>query len=72
MNQAMIVMQQLQAATQKAREKTGDERIGTRANAGRIDIIRAEPRESGRGSYVIETLKTGLTADEAVTFLEAM
>ncbi|MGL4648079.1 MAG: hypothetical protein ACRC1H_01625 [Caldilineaceae bacterium] len=63
---------QLQAATLKARAKTGDKHIGTTIKHGRVDVVRAVPPASGRGTYTVTVLRSGLTPAEAVAHLEAM
>ncbi len=63
---------QLQAATRKARAKTGDKHIGTTIKQGRVDVVRAVPPASGRGAYTVTVLLAGLTPAEAVAHLEAM
>lgn len=62
----------LQAATNKARSKTGDKHIGTQVARGLVDVVRAVPPATGRGAYAVTVLRAGLTPDEAVAHLEAM
>jgi hypothetical protein len=68
---ALQKLQALQAATLKARLVTGDERIGTMANKGRLDIVLVS-RPSGRGRTSVETIRSGLTLSEAIAALESM
>lgn len=68
----MDTLMQLRAAVLFARNRTGDQHIGTQARAGLVDVVRTVPPESGRGSYTVTVLRADLTADEAVDFLDAM
>jgi hypothetical protein len=63
---------ELQAATNKARAKTGDKHIATQVARGLIDVVRAVPPASGRGRYAVTVLRAGLTPAQAVAHLEAM
>lgn len=68
----MNTLLQLQAATIAARLRTGDKHISVQGSAGRVDVVRAVPPESGRGRYTVTVLAAGLTPAEAVAHLEAM
>lgn len=68
----MNTLLQLQAATLAARANTGDSHIGTQVARGLIDVVRAVPPASGRGSYVVTVLRGGMTPAQAVEHLEAM
>jgi hypothetical protein len=68
----MNTLLQLQASTRAARAKTGDSHIGTQVAKGLIDVVRAVPPASGRGSYTVTVLRAGLTPAQAVAHLEAM
>lgn len=69
---ALKAMQRLQAATVAARTRTGDARVSTQLSGGLVAVVYATPPASGRGSYVVEIIRDGLTIDQAVAFLDAM
>jgi hypothetical protein len=58
---------QLAAATQAAKSRTGDKTIGTRADNGRIDIVRVTYKQSG--SSTVQVVQSGLTPDQAIAAL---
>lgn len=68
----MNSLAQLRTATLNARQRTGDQHIGTQAAKGRFDVVRAAPPVSGRGRYTVTVLASALTPAEAVAYLDAM
>lgn len=68
----MNALAQLQTATLAARAKTGDKHIGTQVKQGRIDVVRAVPHASGRGSYTVTVLAASLPLADAVAYLGTM
>jgi hypothetical protein len=62
----------LQAATLAARARTGDVHLGVLVQNGRLDVVRAVPPASGRGRYTVSILRAGLTAAQALEFLNTL
>lgn len=69
---ALQKMQALQAATKKARSVTGDDRIGTRVNKGRLEIVLVTRLVSTCGRTSVEVIRKGLTMSEAIKALGSM
>jgi len=60
----------LQAPTLAARQRTGDNRIGTQANKGRIDVVLVTPAKGGRCTVTV--LHPRVTVEAAIAALNAM
>ena len=58
---------QLASATKAAKVRTGDNTIGTRADNGRIDIVRVTYKKSGAST--VQAVQSGLTPDQAIAAL---
>jgi hypothetical protein len=68
----MATFTELRQATLAARERTQDPTFGVQVHQGLYDVVRAIPPASGRGKYVIDYQRAGLTADGALSFLNAL
>lgn len=66
----MNALFELQRATLAARERTGDKAIGTRAHAGKVDVVRVV--YDARGKATVSVLSGPHTATEAVVALGAL
>lgn len=66
----MNALFQLQQATLAARQRTGDKHIGTRIEAGRVQVVRAVP--TTRGRFDVLPLSGWMTAQEAVDAIRAI
>ena len=63
-------MELLRRATLEARNRTGDGAISTRADSGRVQIVRAVPQENG--SFDVQPVTDWLPFEAAVDALHAM
>lgn len=68
----MQTLIKLQQATLAARARTGDKHIATQVEAGLIDVVRSVPPAIGKGKHTLTVLRAGLTAEQAVAYLEGM
>ena len=66
----MNALFKLQSATLAARQRTGDKHIGTRVNAGRVQIVRAVPGK--RGVFDVTPLTGWLTTEEALNAIRTI
>lgn len=66
----MEAMFKIQAATLAARQRTGDKTIGTRVQAGRVQVVRVTFNAAGKAT--VSAVTEPLTAADAVASLEAM
>ncbi len=65
----MNTLLQLRNATLAARQRTGDQHIGTRVEAGKVQVVRAVP--AGR-EFDVTPLTGWLTAQEALNVVRAI
>lgn len=61
-----------QRATLAARQRLGDKSIGTRVNAGKIQVIRVSYPKEKRGFGSIEPISAWLSLDDGMAFIESM
>ena len=66
----MRELQQIQAATNAARLRTGNPHVGTRIKAGRCQVVHAE-QSAQSGRFDVVALSDYLSLADAVAFLEA-
>jgi len=66
----MNTLLQLRNATLAARQRTGDDHIGTRVEAGRVQVVRAVP--AARGRFDVTPITGWLTAQEALNAIRAL
>jgi hypothetical protein len=60
----------LQAATLAARQRTGDKTIATRAEAGRVQVVRVTYDATGKST--VEPLVAPMPTADAISYLRAM
>ena len=64
-------MLELRNATIAARQRTGNKGISVRVEAGRFDVVNAQPSTKS-GKFDVELLRANLTLSEVIAYLHAL
>lgn len=68
----MATLMDLRNATLAARERTSDNTISTRVEAGRVQVVRVTYPAKKRGRSIVTPVTAFLSPDEAVRVLELL